>query len=175
MRLDHLLSKEHLATTDSSGNRGLGARIGRVCRWGAQLAETLVRVGSATAIGPRTASGLAFGSVLGCGSGWWCGWFGVPNILLGPEGTSACDGVAGFGSSGPVWPSVAKLLHDMSLWRVFRLGAGVVGCVVAGWGFGVGRCLRIAQWTRASLWSSCRGQTVNALAPGADEGRGRPR
>jgi len=25
------------------------------------------------------------------------------------------------------------------------------------------------------LWSSCRGQTVNALAPGADEGRGRPR
>jgi len=25
------------------------------------------------------------------------------------------------------------------------------------------------------LWSSCRGRTVNALAPGADEGRGRPR
>jgi hypothetical protein len=131
VRLDHLLSKEHLATTDSSGNRGLGARIGRVCRWGAQLAETLVRIGSATAIGPRTASGLAFGSVLGCGSGWWCGWFGVPDILLGPEGTSACDGVAGFGSSGPVWPSVAKLLHDVSLWSGFRRG----GCcgVCGGW------------------------------------------
>jgi len=25
------------------------------------------------------------------------------------------------------------------------------------------------------LWSSCQGRTVNALAPGADEGRGRPR
>jgi len=25
------------------------------------------------------------------------------------------------------------------------------------------------------LWSSCRGRTVDALAPGADEGRGRPR
>jgi len=25
------------------------------------------------------------------------------------------------------------------------------------------------------LWSSLQGQTVNALAPGADEGRGRPR
>jgi len=25
------------------------------------------------------------------------------------------------------------------------------------------------------LWSSCQGQMVDALAPGADEGRGRPR
>jgi hypothetical protein len=52
--------------------------------------------------------------------------------------------------------------------------------VVAGSGVGriglwVGRLLRIAQWTRASLWSSCQGRTVDALAPGADEGRGRPR
>jgi len=25
------------------------------------------------------------------------------------------------------------------------------------------------------LWLSCQGRTVDALAPGADEGRGRPR
>jgi len=25
------------------------------------------------------------------------------------------------------------------------------------------------------FWSSCQGRTVDALAPGADEGRGRPR
>jgi len=25
------------------------------------------------------------------------------------------------------------------------------------------------------FWSSCRGRMVDALAPGADEGRGRPR
>ena len=43
------------------------------------------------------------------------------------------------------------------------------------WGFGFVCCLRIVQWTRASLWSSCQGQMVDALAPGADEGRGRPR
>ncbi len=52
-------------------------------------------------------------------------------------------------------PAVAGLVGDGGLW---------VGCL-----------LRIAQWTRASLWSSCQGRTVDALAPGADEGRGRPR
>jgi hypothetical protein len=51
----------------------------------------------------------------------------------------------------------------------------VVGFGVARIGLWVGRLLRIAQWTRASLWSSCQGRTVDALAPGADEGRGRPR
>jgi hypothetical protein len=156
---------------------GPRARTGRVCWWGAQLAETLVKFGSATAIGPRTASklGSPFGGVWvwWCGSGWWCGWFGVPDILLGPEGTSCHGcGVWFFWSS---LAFVAKLPHILLFVPWFRGVGGSCG-VCGGWlRFGVGRCLRIAQWTRASLWSSCRGQTVNALAPGADEGRGRPR
>lgn len=52
---------------------------------------------------------------------------------------------------------------------------GGVGVAGAGWWLRVGCLLRITQWTRASLWSSCQGRTVDALAPGADEGRGRPR
>jgi hypothetical protein len=57
-----------------------------------------------------------------------------------------------------------------ALWLVVW---GLVGAV----GLWVGRWLRITQWTRAScfLWLSCQGRTVDALAPGADEGRGRPR
>jgi hypothetical protein len=78
------------------------------------------------------------------------------DTLLGPEGTSTVVFVS-FGAF-------------LILVRDCPLGGGV-----AGGGVGVGRCLRIAQWTRASLWSSCRGRTVDALAPGADEGRGRPR
>jgi hypothetical protein len=84
------------------------------------------------------------------------------NTLLGPEGTSTAPLRWGLlGSSGLPEPVCTTAL----------VGGGVV---CGGW-FGVGCCLRIAQWTRASLWSSCQGQTVNALAPGADEGRGRPR
>ena len=51
-----------------------------------------------------------------------------------------------------------------------KVWCGAVGLWVGCW-------LRIAQWTRAScfLWLSCQGRTVDALAPGADEGRGRPR
>ncbi len=36
-------------------------------------------------------------------------------------------------------------------------------------------CLRTAQWTRASLLVSDKERTVDALAPGADEGRSRLR
>jgi hypothetical protein len=44
------------------------------------------------------------------------------------------------------------------------------------WGWRVaGCCLRTAQWTRASLWPSFLGRMVDALVPGTDEGRGRPR
>lgn len=63
------------------------------------------------------------------------------------------------------WPHI-PLTFGCDRWLGF--GVGRIGL----W---VGRLLRIAQWTRASLWSSCQGRTVNALAPGADEGRGRPR
>jgi hypothetical protein len=60
-----------------------------------------------------------------------------------------------------------------------RAGLSAVFLVAGGFRMGlwVGCWLRIAQWTRAScfLWLSCQGRTVDALAPGADEGRGRPR
>ena len=85
------------------------------------------------------------------------------NTLLGPEGTSAAPLRWGF--------LVASGLPESRA----QLRSPVGGCVACGGWFGVGCCLRIAQWTRASLWSSLQGQTVNALAPGADEGRGRPR
>jgi hypothetical protein len=77
---------------------------------------------------------------------------------------------------------VSVLLPGMIWFSIpFRVSRPVV---VVPWEFGgerfglwVGRWLRIAQWTRAScfLWLSCQGRTVDALAPGADEGRGRPR
>ena len=74
---------------------------------------------------------------------------------------------------------VVVLVPGMA-WSAYRLVAGLrVGGRGRVWAVGlwVGRWLRIAQWTRAScfLWLSCQGRTVDALAPGADEGRGRPR
>jgi hypothetical protein len=83
------------------------------------------------------------------------------DTLLGPEGTSTPHVLGLFVSSGQSHAS-----RDTGPWWVLVVWMG---------GVGVGCCLRIAQWTRASLWSSCRGRTVDALAPGADEGRGRPR
>ena len=58
-----------------------------------------------------------------------------------------------------------------------RLGLAAPAC---GWGLVVGCCfwvwcLRIVEWMRASLWSSCVGRMVDVLASGADEGRGRLR
>lgn len=94
---------------------------------------------------------------------------GDVSTLLGPEGTTSCccfRDLAGLLVWGlevcQAWPGPA--------YRQLCVGFGV-GRI----GLWVGRLLRIAQWTRASLWSSCQGRTVNALAPGADEGRGRPR
>ncbi len=60
------------------------------------------------------------------------------------------------------------------------LGSAVdtaVLCASAGLalGFGWVCCLRTAQWTRASLLVSVEERTVDALAPGADEGRRRLR
>jgi hypothetical protein len=112
--------------------------------------------GPATAIDPGTAPcGVWSGLVVRLG--------GAVNTLLGPEETSprVCGVVLG-------WCNATFGCHTGPR----RRGVGVWWWL---WGLWVGRCLRIAQWTRASLWSSCRGRTVDALAPGADEGRGRPR
>ena len=89
-----------------------------------------------------------------------CGWCLVLNTLLGPEETS---------TPRLCWGCLRLLVPDPDRVETSPCGLGRRA------GSGAGRCLRIAQWTRASLWSSCRGRTVNALAPGADEGRGRPR
>ena len=64
-----------------------------------------------------------------------------------------------------------------------RVGVGVLvpcwgWCGGFGGGWWVVGWLLVENYTvnaRASLWSSCQGRTVDALAPGADEGRGRPR
>lgn len=102
----------------------------------------------------------------------------VVDTLLGPEGmTVGCFlGRVLCGAVLVRWCGVAVA------WRGWlripgavpaRVGGG--GVAGAGWWLRVGCLLRITQWTRASLWSSCQGRTVDALAPGADEGRGRPR
>ena len=61
--------------------------------------------------------------------------------------------------------------------QMSRLLAVFLGVWWGQFGLWVGCWLRIAQWTRASCFVclSCQGRTVDALAPGADEGRGRPR
>jgi hypothetical protein len=64
------------------------------------------------------------------------------STLLGPEGTTLCAPGVGVG--------VFRMGH-------LRCGAGLLpGVGVGRVGCGVGGCLlRIAQWMRASLWSSC--------------------
>ena len=64
--------------------------------------------------------------------------------------------------------------HDLDPHTARKFFRGSGGWLLGLW---VGRWLRIAQWTREScfLWLSCQGRTVDALALGADEGRGRPR
>ncbi len=111
-------------------------------------------------------------------------------LLVRPSsgGVERSPGAAGNGCRAPCWvlkeqPSVVfqnlapargggRRLPGMA-WP--RIPPALVGFGVGRIGLWVGRLLRIAQWTRASLWSSCQGRTVDALAPGADEGRGRPR
>ena len=112
------------------------------------------------------------------------------SILLGPEGTTTsrrCRRLDREGSGSAPGEGVWWLLFQPGMtWFSYRSVVVVPACglVVAGaglvgaGGLWVGRWLRIAQWTRAScfLWClSCQGRTVDALAPGADEGRGRPR
>ena len=176
MRLDHLLSKERLAV----GGGGQRPAV-RVCRVG-------VLVGGDTGELDLVRSG-------GVSTAWWCcgagGWESVAGVwlvmvvgtLLGPEGTTGGSGPSVWGlvpGRGGCSVGVVVSVPGMA-WSAYRSGALPWGGVVRGWvsavGLWVGCWLRIAQWTRAScfLWLSCQGRTVDALAPGADEGRGRPR
>src|SRR4051812_38221587 len=108
-------------------------------------------------------------------------------VRLPSGGVERSPGAAGGECKAPCW--VLKEQLRLSF-RAFEAGVSssrrqawlglayrrrIVGFGVGRIGLWVGRLLRIAQWTRASLWSSCQGRTVDALAPGADEGRGRPR
>lgn len=102
----------------------------------------------------------------------------VVDTLLGPEGmTVGCFlgrvlcGAVWCGGVAVVWRGWLRI-PDAAVVPSWWGWGGVAG---AGWWLRVGCLLRITQWTRASLWSSCQGRTVDALAPGADEGRGRPR
>jgi hypothetical protein len=94
------------------------------------------------------------------------------STLLGPERTTGGPGGSGW-SFGARHDLVSYTVRDEPA-EVFVVFLGVWWGTVGLW---VGRWLRIAQWTRAScfLWLSCSGRTVDALVPGADEGRGRPR
>ena len=79
--------------------------------------------------------------------------------LLGPERTRECF-------------FLGETYTGSGLWS-YRAFSGVAGAAV---GLGCVCCLRIAQWTRASLFVvSVLERTVDALAPGADEGRRRLR
>lgn len=126
------------------------------------MAETLASFSSATVGTPSTAA------LRGGGNGYVLVRLGRDvSTLLGPERTTVvllfqnrCEVVDLARLPGMAWPHIPLAVAGFGVGRI---------------GLWVGRLLRIAQWTRASLWSSCQGRTVNALAPGADEGRGRPR
>jgi hypothetical protein len=156
VRLDHLLSKEHL-----DRKSGPGAHGSRMPNRGAQRRRHWpVRTGNGS---PREYD--LFGgaeSSVGDAAG---------------EGDKR-EHPVGYLKEQPVG-LVFNARHGLVIYTVWesrpvgRVPRGLVG----GCGLWVGRWLRIAQWTRAScfLWLSCQGRTVDALAPGADEGRGRPR
>jgi hypothetical protein len=92
--------------------------------------------------------------------------------LLGPEGTTVgCLSVA----VGGRWARRAAR-HGLGAYRSRVRGAGVSWWVV-GW-LWVENCTvdaSILFSVVCFVWLSCQGRTVDALAPGADEGRGRPR
>jgi hypothetical protein len=75
-----------------------------------------------------------------CEGGW-------ADILLGPEGTNPSPLVSGDFSragGGLFWMVICILVTERPLVGVGCGRVGVGGCL-----------LRIAQWMRASLWSSC--------------------
>lgn len=93
----------------------------------------------------------------------------VGGLFLGPCASWCCAVVVWCCGVAVAWRGWLRIPGAVPA----RVGGG--GVAGAGWWLRVGCLLRITQWTRASLWSSCQGRTVDALAPGADEGRGRPR
>src|SRR6185312_9274046 len=90
----------------------------------------------------------------------WCGWKTLISTLLSPEGTTRVVGLRR--TKRQAWPCTAYRQTEFGL---------VLCVVVVGWLF-VENCT-----VDASIFvfcrSSCQGRTVDALAPGADEGRGR--
>jgi hypothetical protein len=73
------------------------------------------------------------------------GWRGVFDTLLGPERTHAASLFLGGQSVVLVVPDRFEVIPQASWF----------GLVVVSWVSGCsGGCLRIAQWMRASLWSS---------------------
>jgi hypothetical protein len=163
VRLDHLLSKEQLSTKVDSGPHCPNVVVG--CSKAETLAS-LTRQRPAHLVDAACEGWRRNGSVLVR-----LGRATRDSTLLGPERTTG---------------------YGLKPWLFFSARHGLVAYTVSesrrttscSWGSGgwllglwVGRWLRIAQWTRAScfLWLSCQGRTVDALVPGADEGRGRPR
>ncbi len=172
MRLDHLLSKEHLACSGCPGVVlgcwvGRGSPCGR--RWcgrrcfgwnvnqaGRVRGVRLVQLSPARAcVSCFRVGGVGAGG--GGGNGCVGGSGGRVGTLLGPEGTVACvpagcgvrvGGVVLAGSccswtvSGWCWCSCAPVV-----------GVGAGGGRVRAWVWvrTWGRCLRTAQWTRASF------------------------
>jgi hypothetical protein len=87
-------------------------------------------------------------------------------ILLGPEGTTRVGWVLWFQASRG--------------WHTARVSGLVLTVGVVGW-LWVENCIvdaSILLFVGCRVFCvlvSCQGRTVDALAPGADEGRGRPR
>ena len=116
------------------------------------------------------------------------------NTLLSPEETTLCCPwlvvpavvVGGAGCGWWLFFLQAWLWQYTGPCVTCVRGGGVLGVVVGvvGWSL-VENCTVDASilfsvvccvvWFLCVVWLSCQGRTVDALAPGADEGRGRPR
>ncbi len=105
--------------------------------------------------------------------------------LLGPERTTVCRPRVGSVPASVARPAARSgwrgccfgvARHGLGAYRSRVRGAGVSWWVV-GW-LWVENCTvdaSILFSVVCFVWLSCQGRTVDALAPGADEGRGRPR
>ena len=166
MRLDHLLSKEQLSAKADSGPRSASVRSG------CSKAETLASFFPATAGEPSTAFRGGNGDLVRLGESDKVKHpVGYLKEQPGRPRAGTQTRVCGLFFQCQAWPGHLYRFREPAVrlcsWKSGRWPMRL-------W---VGRWLRIAQWTRAScfLWLSCQGRTVDALAPGADEGRGRPR
>jgi hypothetical protein len=94
VRLDHLLSKEHLASTDAQEPNGPRVRAGVL--EGGDTGECTAGNGS----GVSTTGAGAPGRGCRCGAGKHagCGWRWMMGTLLGPEGTTRSRPRSGVGA-----------------------------------------------------------------------------